>query len=98
MPINRRAVIVSAPSVGFLSAKFTPALAQDLGVSDTEIKFGQATAYCGPLSGAGLIKKTQVTFFDRLGAATHLVRSEAHTKMEALLSYPKISDRRECSR
>lgn len=48
--------------------------------------------------GAGLIKKTQVTFFDRLGAATHSARSEAHTKMEALLSYPKISDRRECSR
>jgi hypothetical protein len=75
MPINRRAVIVSALSIAFLSAKFAPALAQDLGVGDTQIKFGQATAYCWPLSGAGLIKKTQVTFFDRLSAATLLVRS-----------------------
>jgi ABC-type branched-subunit amino acid transport system substrate-binding protein len=67
MMISRRALIGSALSLPFV-VREACAAEVDPGISPTEIKLGQTTAYSGPVSGAGSYKKVQAAFFAKLNA------------------------------
>jgi branched-chain amino acid transport system substrate-binding protein len=66
--INRRTVIASALTAPFLRLGAASGRTYDQGVSATEIKLGQTTAYSGPVSGAASMKRVQVAYFDKLSA------------------------------
>src|SRR6476620_4724570 len=67
MRMNRRAVLLS--TVASIVAVAAPALAQkmyDPGASDTEIRIGNIMPYSGPLSGYGVIGKTEEAYFRKV--------------------------------
>jgi branched-chain amino acid transport system substrate-binding protein len=66
--INRRTVIASVLTAPFLRPAAASGRTYDQGVSATEIKLGQTTAYSGPVSGAASMKRVQVAYFDKLSA------------------------------
>jgi branched-chain amino acid transport system substrate-binding protein len=63
--VSRRAFLQSsAASLGSLACGASPCRADDApGVTETEIKIGQTMPYSGPLSGYGVIGKTDAAYF-----------------------------------
>ncbi len=63
--VSRRAFLQSsAASLGSLACGASPGRAGDApGVTETEIKIGQTMPYSGPLSGYGVIGKTDAAYF-----------------------------------
>ena len=63
--VSRRAFLQSsAASLGALACAASPGRADDApGVTETEIKIGQTMPYSGPLSGYGVIGKTDAAYF-----------------------------------
>ena len=63
--VSRRAFLQSsAASLGALACGASPGRADDApGVTETEIKIGQTMPYSGPLSGYGVIGKTDAAYF-----------------------------------
>ena len=63
--VSRRAFLQSsAASLGSLACGASPGRADDApGVTETEIKIGQTMPYSGPLSGYGVIGKTDAAYF-----------------------------------
>lgn len=64
--ISRRTLIGSGLALPWMSRMSVAA--SEPGITPTEIRLGQTTAYSGPVSGAGSYKKVQTAYFEKLNA------------------------------